>query len=107
MSNTAFHVLDAKSGEDITRNILMQIILRREAGGQPIFSKQSLLQMIRFYGNSLQGMMAPFLEQNLNQFLELQTQYLAHCQKIGGLVSPETWSSFVNKSKTLLITLNP
>ena len=104
MSNIPFHVVDAKTGDDLTRSILMQIILEEEAGGQPILSKQSLLKMIRFYGNSLQGMMAPFLEQNLNQFIELQNQYVAHCQKIGGLVSPETWVSFVNKQNTVEFT---
>jgi hypothetical protein len=104
MSNVSFHVVDAKTGDDITRSILMQIILEEEAGGQPILSKQSLLKMIRFYGNSLQGMMAPFLEQNLNQFIELQNQYVAHCQKIGGLASPETWVSFVNKQNTVEFT---
>jgi polyhydroxyalkanoate synthesis repressor PhaR len=101
MSNISFHVVDAKTGDDLTRSILMQIILEEEAGGQPILSKQSLLKMIRFYGNSLQGMMSPFLEQNLNQFIELQNQYVMHCQKIGGLVSPETWVSFVNKQNTV------
>ena len=104
MSNIPFHVVDAKTGDDITRSILMQIILEEEAGGQPILSKQSLLKMIRFYGNSLQGMMAPFLEQNLNQFIELQNQYVVHCQKIGGLASPETWVSFVNKQNSAEFT---
>ncbi len=104
MSNIPFHVVDAKTGDDLTRSILMQIILEEEAGGQPILSKQSLLKMIRFYGNSLQGMMAPFLEQNLSQFIELQNQYVAHCQKIGGLVSPETWVSFVNKQNAVEFT---
>ena len=96
MSQELFHVLDAKTGEDITRSILMQVILEEEAHGQPLFSTQSLLQMIRFYGNSLQGMMAPFLEKNLNQFSDLQNQYLSHCQKLGGLSSPENWLSFMN-----------
>ena len=96
MSQELFHVVDAKTGEDITRSILMQVILEEEAHGQPLFSTQSLLQMIRFYGNSLQGMMAPFLEKNLNQFSDLQSQYLSHCQKLGGLSSPENWLSFMN-----------
>ena len=96
MSQELFHVLDAKTGEDITRSILMQVILEEEAHGQPLFSTQSLLHMIRFYGNSLQGMMAPFLEKNLNQFSDLQNQYLSHCQKLGGLSSPENWLSFMN-----------
>lgn len=96
MTQELFVVLDAKTGEEITRSILMQIILEEESGGQPLFSTQSLMQMIRFYGNSLQGMMSPFLEQNINQFIDLQNQYVVHCQKIGGLSSPESWLSFIN-----------
>ena len=70
------------------------------ANGHPLFSTQSLTQMIRFYGNSLQGMMAPFLEQNLNQFIEVQNQYVAHCQKIGSISSPESWTSFLKNSSS-------
>ena len=96
MTQEPFVVLDAKTGEEITRSILMQIILEEESGGHPLFTTQSLMQMIRFYGNSLQGMMSPFLEQNINQFIDLQNQYVLHCQKIGGLSSPESWLSFIN-----------
>jgi polyhydroxyalkanoate synthesis repressor PhaR len=96
MSQEPFMVIDAKTNEELTRNVLMQIILEEESGGHPLFSTQSLLQMIRFYGNSFQGMMAPFMEQNLNQFIDLQNQYIAHCQKIGSLSSPETWLNFMN-----------
>jgi polyhydroxyalkanoate synthesis repressor PhaR len=100
MSQEPFIVQDAKTGEEITRSILMQIILEEESNGHPLFSTQSLTQMIRFYGNSLQGMMAPFLEQNLNQFIEVQNQYVAHCQKIGSISSPESWSSFLNNTSS-------
>jgi polyhydroxyalkanoate synthesis repressor PhaR len=96
MTQEPFVVLDAKTGEEITRSILMQIILEEESSGHPLFTTQSLMQMIRFYGNSLQGMMSPFLEQNINQFIDLQNQYVIHCQKIGGLSSPESWLSFIN-----------
>ena len=96
MTQEPFVVLDAKTGEEITRSILMQIILEEESGGHPLFTTQSLMQMIRFYGNSLQGMMSPLLEQNINQFVDLQNQYVLHCQKIGGLSSPESWLSFIN-----------
>ncbi len=100
MSQEPFIVQDAKTGEEITRSILMQIILEEESNGHPLFSTQSLTQMIRFYGNSLQGMMAPFLEQNLNQFIEVQNQYVAHCQKIGSISSPESWTSFLKNSSS-------
>lgn len=97
MSQEPFVVVDAKSGEEITRIILMQIILEEESGGRPLFSTPILMQMIRFYGNSLQGMISPVLEQNFNQLIELQNQYVAHCQKIGSLSSAESWMSFVNQ----------
>jgi polyhydroxyalkanoate synthesis regulator protein len=84
----------------------MQIILEEESGGHPLFSTQSLMQMIRFYGNSLQGMMSPFLEQNLNQFVDLQNQYVVHCQKMGSLSSPESWLSFINNRSTTEV-MNP
>ena len=48
-----FQVQDAKSGEDLTRSILLQIILEEESGGMPMFSSDLLSQMIRSYGLSL------------------------------------------------------
>ena len=72
----------------------MQIILEEESSGTPLLSSESLLSLIRFYGNSLQGMIAPFLEKNLNQFGDLQNQYLSYCKNIGGAITPETWLSF-------------
>lgn len=96
MAQELFVILDAKTGEEITRSILMQIILEEESGGQPLFTSQSLMQMIRFYGNSLQGMMSPFLEQNLEQFVDLQNQYISHCKKVGTLSSAESWLNFIN-----------
>ncbi len=52
-----FEVRDAKTGEDLTRSILLQIILEEESGGVPMFSTQMLAQIIRFYGHAMQGMM--------------------------------------------------
>ncbi|MEO8079198.1 MAG: polyhydroxyalkanoate synthesis repressor PhaR, partial [Caldimonas sp.] len=67
-----FEVRDAKSGEDLTRSILLQIILEEETGGVPIFSTSMLLQIIRFYGHSMQGMMGSYLEKNLQTFTDIQ-----------------------------------
>ena len=50
-----FEVRDAKSGEDLTRSILLQIILDEETGGVPMFTTQMLAQLIRFYGHAMQG----------------------------------------------------
>lgn len=65
-------VIDDTSGEDITRNVLMQIIAEQEQGGRPILSTDMLMQIIRFYGNPMQGMMTQFLEQSVEAFMDQQ-----------------------------------
>ena len=92
-----FEVRDAKSGEDLTRSILLQIILEEETGGMPIFSASMLSQIIRFYGHAMQGMMGSYLEKNLQTFTDIQGR-LADQSK--GLVdpklqSPEMWAQFL------------
>ena len=94
----SFEVRDAKTGEDLTRSILLQIILEEESGGVPIFSAPMLSQIIRFYGHSMQGMMGSYLERNLQTFTEIQAR-LAEQSK--GLLdpnaqTPEMWSQFLN-----------
>lgn len=69
-----FAVLDAKSGDDLTRSILLQIILEEETGGVPMFSTQALGQIIRFYGHTMQGMMGNYLEKNIQSFIDLQAK---------------------------------
>jgi polyhydroxyalkanoate synthesis repressor PhaR len=70
-----FEVKDAKSGEDLTRGVLLQIISEHEDKGQPMLSPQLLSQIIRFYGDSLQGFMGPYLERSLQVFLDQQQQF--------------------------------
>ncbi len=60
-----FEVRDAKSGDESTRSILLQIILEEEMGGMPMFSTPLLAQIIRFYGHAMQGLMGAYLEKNL------------------------------------------
>ncbi|MGF1614735.1 MAG: polyhydroxyalkanoate synthesis repressor PhaR [Gammaproteobacteria bacterium] len=72
LSHIDFRVLDARTGEDITRNILLQIIVEREEGGEPIFSTDVLQQIIRFYGDALQGMIASYLDKSMNLFVKQQ-----------------------------------
>jgi polyhydroxyalkanoate synthesis repressor PhaR len=69
-----FVVVDAKTGEDITRSILLQIILEEETAGVPMFSTQALAQIIRFYGHTMQGLMGNYLEQNIQSFIDLQSR---------------------------------
>jgi polyhydroxyalkanoate synthesis repressor PhaR len=69
-----FHVVDTNSNEDITRQILMQIIMEEEAGGRPLFSASMLAQIIRFYGGTVQGLFARFLEESMALFARNQDQ---------------------------------
>ena len=74
LSAERFEVRDAKSGEDLTRSILLQIILEEESGGVPMFSTDMLSQIIRFYGHAMQGAMGAVLEQNLKAAAQMQAQ---------------------------------
>ena len=89
LSGEDFEVRDAKTGEDLTRSILLQIILEEESGGVPMFSAQVLSQLIRFYGHAMQGMMGSYLEKNLHAFVELQNQFVGQGK---GLYDPKNFT---------------
>jgi polyhydroxyalkanoate synthesis repressor PhaR len=65
-------VIDAKTGEDLTRSILLQIILEEEANGTPMFTAPVLANIIRFYGHTMQGMMGGYLEKNMQALMDMQ-----------------------------------
>lgn len=65
-------VRDAKTGEDITRSILLQIILEEEANGTPMFTAEVLANVIRFYGHAMQGLMGGYLEKNMQALMQMQ-----------------------------------
>ena len=93
-----FEVRDAKTGEDLTRSILLQIILEEETGGVPIFSAPMLSQLIRFYGHSMQGMMGSYLEKNLQTFTDIQARLAEQSKGLydPAAQSPEMWAQFLN-----------
>lgn len=72
MDSEVFSVVDAKTGEDITRSILLQIILEEEANGSPMFTTPVLSHIIRFYGHAMQGMMGGYLEKNMQALMDMQ-----------------------------------
>lgn len=93
-----FKVVDAKSNEDLTRTILLQIILEEESGGMPMFSSEMLTQMIRFYGQAMQGVMGSYLERNLQSFLQIQNKLQEQTKNLYGDASsltPEVWKQFL------------
>ena len=98
MDSEWFVVRDAKTNEDLTRSILLQIILEEEAGGAPMFSEVALANIIRFYGHSAQGFMGSYLEKNVQAFTDIQAK-LAEQSKT---VSPEMWAKFINMQNPLM-----
>ncbi len=98
LGGTDFEVRDAKSGEDLTRSILLQIILEEETGGVPMFSTSTLAQIIRFYGHAMQGMMGSYLEKNLQTFTDIQGRIAEQSKGLidPKLQSPELWTQFLN-----------
>src|SRR5689334_3850942 len=79
-----FQVQDAKSGEDLTRSILLQIILEEESGGVPMFSQEMLANIIRYYGHAMQGLMGSYLERSIFAFHEAQKRFQEQAQSIYG-----------------------
>lgn len=85
-----FVVRDARTGGDLTRNVLMQIIAEHEEHGQPIFSAELLTQVIRLRGDSLQGSLGSFLERSLQFFTEQQQQVRSQIGSLVGQAAPWT-----------------
>ena len=98
LSAQNFVVRDAKSAEDLTRSILLQIILEEETGGVPMFSSQMLAQIIRFYGHAMQGMMGSYLEKNLQTFTDIQGRLAEQSKGVldPTILTPELWTQFLN-----------
>ncbi len=70
-----FQVFDAKSGEDITRSVLAQIVMEEEGGAQTMLPIPFLRQLIAMYGNSMQSMVPPYLEASMDAFAKNQAQF--------------------------------
>ncbi len=95
MSGAAFKVIDAKTEEDITRSLLLQIILEEEAGGAPLFSEAVLSNIIRTYGHAMQGFMGSYLEKNLQVFADMQKQITTQALPMNAteqVFKPEAWT---------------
>lgn len=72
LDEVPFKVIDRQSDEDITRNILLQIIMEQESGGEPMFSADLLSRFIRNYGEAAQNGFSEYLETSLRFFTEQQ-----------------------------------
>lgn len=98
MDSEKFIVRDAKTNEDLTRSILLQIILEEEAGGAPMFSEAALANIIRFYGHAMQGFMGAYLEKNVQAFTDIQAKMAEQSKNM----SPEMWAQLMNMQNPLM-----
>lgn len=83
-----FVVLDATSGDDITRSVLTQIIFEQESKGQNLLPVQFLRRLIRFYGDQMQGFLPPYLEMSMESFSKAQEQMRENMSRAFGATTP-------------------
>jgi len=98
MASENLVVRDAKTGEDITRSILLQIILEEEAGGAPMFTEAVLANIIRFYGHAMQGFMGSYLEKNVQMFTDMQARVTEQSQGM----TPEAWTKLMGAQSPMV-----
>ena len=96
----SFKVIDAKTGDDLTRSIMLQIILEEETGGVPLFSCELLSGFIRFYGSTSQNMLGKYLENNMRTFVDFQQKLQDQSRTMYGgdtaTVQADFWNQFMN-----------
>jgi polyhydroxyalkanoate synthesis repressor PhaR len=84
MENVKFRVLDKNTHDDITRSILLQVIAEQEEGGNPIFTTELLIRIIRFYGDPMQASITRYLELSMQLFVQKQHQFAEQLKQMLG-----------------------
>ena len=106
LDQAVFKVVDAKTSEDLTRSILLQIILEEESGGVPMFSSTMLAHVIRFYGHAMQSVMGSYLEKNIQAFMDVQDRIAEHSKGVyGNQFGPDTWAQFMSAQNPVMQNL--
>lgn len=101
LENQEFEVQDARTSENLTRSILLQIILEEESGGVPMFSSDMLANIIRYYGHSMQGLMGSYLERSIGAFHEAQRKFQEQTSSLYGNMSGGLPPNLGNLSKAV------
>ncbi|MCC5861219.1 MAG: polyhydroxyalkanoate synthesis repressor PhaR [Gammaproteobacteria bacterium] len=110
LEDLPFTVIDQKSGDDITRSILLQVISEEESHGDPILTQDFLSEMIRAYSKSMPGFIGNYLEQSLRVFLRQQQQLRSQMSNMMGGVDPmapvrdmaqQNWNQWVNMQQEM------
>jgi polyhydroxyalkanoate synthesis repressor PhaR len=95
-SNVSFQVVDAKTSDDITRSVLVQIITEQESGDTPLFNNKVLAQFIRMYDDTTRDVFIEFMEKNFQFFTDQQRVVR---DNMGGIVSPNPVDVLSNLTK--------
>ena len=98
VSGIDIQILDDTSGEDITRPLLLQIIVEQEQSDTPLLPEVLLAQLIRFYGNPMQGMMGDYLQQSVGTFVAQQESVQAQMQSMLSNTPLETMQEMMKKN---------
>ncbi len=93
-----FVVIDKNSQEDITRNILLQVISEQEQGGDPIMSRDFLAGVIRSYGGTMRGLVGIYLEQSLELLQKRQQEFREHIRESVGTDPVELISDITERN---------
>ncbi len=102
MSHVDLVVQDAKTQEDLTRSILLQVILEEETAGVPLFSEAALANMIRFYGHAMQSHMGQMIENNMQHVMDLQRKMAEQSMTM----TPEAWLKMAQDANPFLQGFN-
>lgn len=93
---TDFQVVDAKSGEDLTRGVLAQIIFEEESRGANLLPVDFLRQLISFYGDSLQTVVPGYLQMSMNNFAQQQEEMRARMTE--AMTSPQASMAMIEET---------
>jgi polyhydroxyalkanoate synthesis repressor PhaR len=97
MAQQQFTVVDAKSNEDLTHSVLLQIIIDEETQGVHLLSSNALSEIIRYYGHAMQGMLGAFLEKNIQVISDIQEKFSEEAGDVSqnATAQSEEWMQFM------------
>ena len=97
LAHDTFRVVDAKTNNELTRSIRLQIILEEENEGFSLFTTEMLAQIIRSYGNVMQGMLGSYLEKNMQAFADIQSDLAESGEKtdVQQQIDSEVWQQLL------------
>ena len=98
LDNIDIQIEDAKTHDDLTQSVLLQIILEEESRGAPLFTYEVLTRIIRFYGHAMQGLMGGYLEKNMQIFAQMQERLQENAKAVTKdypMLNNAVWSEFL------------